>query len=322
MINNYEYSPDNGTTWISTDSVNTTHTIQNLTPGETYNFKVRASNNAGNGTASDTVPVTLLGFRTGVGFDRIQLTWTQPTAITNISKYQYQQNGDAWADIPGSTASTTSHGISALTPGTSHTLLIRAVDSSDNVLVTSDEKTVVVGKIASGTDRLMLTDADYFGGTMEISQDGNTLFVGAYNDDTAGENKGAVYIFSRAEDTWKYETKIAHGVGGLWIEDNNTNFGSAIAVSSNGNTLFVGAMGDNTGGANKGAVYIFTKNGNTWSYTGKIAHGAGNLSLENFEFLGSAIAYRTSRGRKHPCRWCVWEESLQPVVCRCRVSVY
>lgn len=125
---------------------------------------------------------------------------------------------------------------------------------------------------------------DHFGHTVTLSADGNTLAVGAIFEDSnatgvdgnqadnSASQSGAVYIFTRSGAVWSQQTYVKAsntGAGDL--------FGYAVALSSNGNTLAVGAyleasnatgingnQADNSAGS-AGAVYVFTRTGIAWS---------------------------------------------------------
>jgi hypothetical protein len=133
------------------------------------------------------------------------------------------------------------------------------------------------------------TDAyDYFGYSVSISENGNTLAVGAYKEDSAatGVNgsqtndcanttpincaleSGAVYVYTRdGTGVWNNTP--------VYIKASNTDpvdrFGKSVSLSGDGNTLVVGAMheasnatginGDQTNNLSglSGAVYIFSR---------------------------------------------------------------
>lgn len=130
-----------------------------------------------------------------------------------------------------------------------------------------------------------ITDAvgDHFGKTLSLSDDGNTLAVGAYRehgsnsgingDQSSGTRlSGAVYVFKRSGTEWSQQA---------YIKASNTGysdyFGFALSLSGDGNSLAVGApeedsnatgidvnQSDNSA-SNSGAVYLFTRNGETWN---------------------------------------------------------
>jgi hypothetical protein len=56
-------------------------------------------------------------------------------------------------------------------------------------------------------------------------------------------------------------------------------FGSALAISGDGNTALVGGSGDNAGA---GAVWVFTRSGSTWSQQGPKLTGGGEVGAGKF----------------------------------------
>lgn len=125
--------------------------------------------------------------------------------------------------------------------------------------------------------------ADWFGASVDLSADGNTLAVGALwessdavgiNGDQANNNaeqSGAVYIFLRNADSWEQQA---------YIKASNTEafdgFGGSIDLSVDGNTLAVNAYeASNAIGINgnqdsneafgSGAVYLFTRDSSMWT---------------------------------------------------------
>ena len=116
-------------------------------------------------------------------------------------------------------------------------------------------------------------NSDYFGWSIALSSDGNTIVVGAKGDDSS---KGAVYHFRWNGFTWETNKLIVSG--GL----NSDNLGYSVAISSDGNTIVAGATGDNS---STGAVYRFQWNGSTWN-TEKLIAFDGAVS----DLLGSSVA--------------------------------
>src|SRR6266852_7875888 len=132
-----------------------------------------------------------------------------------------------------------------------------------------------------------------FGHFVSLSQDGNTLAVSAYFEASAAKGingnqndksipqAGAVYVFTRTGTNWSQQAYIkASNAGEAAVGDqlgDGDQFGFSIGLSADGNTLAVGAIGEDSGakGINgdendnsqqgSGAVYIFVRNGATWS---------------------------------------------------------
>jgi hypothetical protein len=126
--------------------------------------------------------------------------------------------------------------------------------------------------------------SDGFGFAVALSGDGSTLAVSANFEDSAAtgvnstqrdegaDGAGAVYVFRRRGATWLQQA---------YVKASNTaagdRFGYSLALSDDGNTLAVGAIGEDSGAAGvngnqsdnaaeqAGAVYVFSREGATWS---------------------------------------------------------
>ncbi len=141
--------------------------------------------------------------------------------------------------------------------------------------------------------------ADFFGVSVALSADGNTLAVGAQNEDSSAtgvggnqtadtaSNSGAVYLFSRNGAAWAQQAYVKASNTGA-----GDSFGKTLSLSADGATLGVGAPNEDSnatgvGGnesddseANSGAVYVFYRSGTTWSqqtYVKASNTGAGDL---------------------------------------------
>ena len=104
--------------------------------------------------------------------------------------------------------------------------------------------------------RLSASDSDaedYFGSRLATDGAG-TVVVGAYGDDSAGENAGAAYVFTRADTgEWREVTKLVAPTDDAAAGD---FFGSAVAVGAE--TVVVGAFGAE-GGEYAGAAYAYSR---------------------------------------------------------------
>ena len=104
---------------------------------------------------------------------------------------------------------------------------------------------------------------------MALSVDGNTLVVGAPGE---GYSTGAVYLFTRSGTRWNETTYFTAS-----NPDISDNFGTAVAISADGNTLAVAATGEdsnatgiggdqnNDSAAYSGAVYLFLRSSGVWT---------------------------------------------------------
>lgn len=114
--------------------------------------------------------------------------------------------------------------------------------------------------------------AGYFG--YAIAVDGDTAVIGVYND-TVRPNvrQGSAYVFARNGASWRESQQIFASDGAP-----EERFGFAVAIS--GDVIVVAtpyAKGEDREGSGK--AYFFTRNGNTWTQTGR---AFGQRPLESF----------------------------------------
>jgi hypothetical protein len=139
---------------------------------------------------------------------------------------------------------------------------------------------------------------DYFGSSVDLSADGNTMAVAAHWEASAATGingnqadnsipqAGAVYIFTRSGDRWTQQAYIkASNTGEKQSGEGETlvgggdgdQFGFSLSLSADGNTLAVGAVGEDSTAAgingnqsdnsavSAGAVYVFRRTGSSWA---------------------------------------------------------
>lgn len=147
--------------------------------------------------------------------------------------------------------------------------------------------------------------SDLFGYVVALSADGATLAVGAPQEDGGATgidgngadnsltDSGAVYVYARQGDQWTLQAYLKASNPGA-----DDRFGRAISLSSDGNTLAVGAAGEDSAaiGVNgdqlsnaasgAGAVYVFERGNAGWAQTSyvKATNTASGASF------GSAVA--------------------------------
>ena len=91
-------------------------------------------------------------------------------------------------------------------------------------------------------------EGDHFGGSVTVS--GDTVVVGAYADDDNGSRSGSAYVFRYSGTAWVEEAKLTASDGAA-----DDFFGFPVAVS--GDTVVVGAGGDDDNGIDSGAAYVY-----------------------------------------------------------------
>jgi cysteine-rich repeat protein len=128
---------------------------------------------------------------------------------------------------------------------------------------------------------------DRFGTSLALSDDGNTLAVGASHEDSnatgidgnqgndSADDSGAAYVFVRSNGVWSQQA---------YVKASNTGahdlFGASVALSGDGSTLAVGAPGV------AGAAYVFARVDGTWS---EQAHANG-IGTEPGDSFGESVA--------------------------------
>ena len=115
---------------------------------------------------------------------------------------------------------------------------------------------------------------DEFG--ISVAVDGETILVGAHQDDHNGTDAGAAYLFTRPYTGWADSpetTKLipADGAPG-------DQFGISVAVD--GNTAVIGANKDDDNGDDSGSAYVFTKVSGVWSQRAKLTASDGEAGDE------------------------------------------
>ena len=185
-------------------------------------------------------------------------------------------------------------------------------DEDDNSLYNSGAVYVYVRSSDDWTQQAYIKasntgQSDMFGLSLALSGDGNTLAVAAPweasgatgvngdQDDNSIPQAGAVYVFTRAGDTWTQQAYVKASNTGRKGEGDDVEgdqFGFSVALSADGNTLAAGSVSEDSSsmGVNgvqtddsasgAGAVYVFTKTGDQWAqqaYVKSGNHGGGDL---------------------------------------------
>jgi hypothetical protein len=168
---------------------------------------------------------------------------------------------------------------------------LRVVKGSRPFFDPSVDSLSAANSIYPRNERLAASDGaagDNFGRSVAIS--GNTAVVGAPHDGVGSNaSQGSVYIYVRSGDAWVQQgSKLTASDGAA-----DDYFGWSVAID--GDTIVVGAKGDDTTNSDRGSAYIFTRSGTTWSQTEKLTNRSDwevNSVPESTsgEFFGSSVA--------------------------------
>lgn len=127
---------------------------------------------------------------------------------------------------------------------------------------------------------------DEFG--LKVAISGDTAVVSSWHDDIGtNADQGSAYVFVRSGASWILQQKLTASDGAA-----GDNFGYSVAVTNvnfpSQTVIMVGAYGNDAGGPNRGAVYVFVRSqgGTSWSQQGKLTAPDG---VDNDAF-GNAVA--------------------------------
>jgi Flp pilus assembly pilin Flp len=113
------------------------------------------------------------------------------------------------------------------------------------------------------------------GTSVALSSDGTILAVGTAGNGTMGY-PGQVQIYRNVSGTW---TQIGNDINGA---ANGDAFGQSVSLSSDGNTVAIGAPFNASAGTMRGQVKIFANNSNTWTQVGATINGEANNDQSGF----------------------------------------
>ncbi len=126
---------------------------------------------------------------------------------------------------------------------------------------------------------------DVFG--CAVAVDGDTIVVGAKNDDDNGTNSGSAYVFERNQggaDNWGQVAKLTPSDGAEFDD-----FGETVAIS--GDTVVVGSWHDDVGAVtDQGSAYLFGRHQGGADSWGEVTKLVGSDSASGDWFSRGAVA--------------------------------
>ncbi|MDA8962900.1 thrombospondin type 3 repeat-containing protein [Pseudomonadales bacterium] len=170
------------------------------------------------------------------------------------SAYVYVRSNGVWSEQAKLTASdgagSDNFGYSVSIDG--DTAVIGAFEDDDNGDRSGSAYVYVRSNgVWSEQQKLTASDGaadDLFGWSVSI--DGDTAVIGAFEDDDNSYDSGSAYVFVRTNGVWSEQQKLRASDGA-----SDDQFG--ISVSIDGDTVVIGAYGDDDNGGISGSAYIF-----------------------------------------------------------------
>jgi len=243
-----------------------------------------SDNSSGNQSAI-TLPDAPTLSLTGQSIKTFAFNWPEVSGATGYRLLENPDDVSGYPEIASIAADATSHELDVFLPGRINASYILAACNSDGC--TDSDPVFVDTNLAEAVGYFKASNADeddQFGYSVALSSDGSTMAVGAREeqssatgvegnqDDNSANASGAVYVFQKDGDSWQQQA---------YVKASNTDgvdwFGEAIALSTDGNTMAVGArledsaatgingiQSDNSADSS-GAAYVFVRDGEVWT---------------------------------------------------------
>lgn len=238
----------------------------------------------------------------------MRFSWNDVSGATYYRIYQHRDGAPGFTHI-GEDLPATSHSHKIAVQPLNGSVALYFLEACNTAGCTASNSVNTLSHVlqAIGYFKTYNTDAhDNFEISLASSEDGNTLAVGAPGESSGATGvggsqtsspgaakSGAVYIFTRDDGAWSQQA---------YVKASNTSagdsFGIAVSLSSDGNTLAVGAYLEDSPGtgingyqgdiadnsSNRGAVYVYTRSGGNWSQQ---AYVKASNSRDNAYFGGA-----------------------------------
>ena len=151
------------------------------------------------------------------------------------------------------------------------TSMIKLVEARGSSIAISGDTLLATDKVyvRSGNSwflQQMLAPADpdsAFGFVIAAAVHNNTAIIGAPLRGDQGINAGAAYVFARIGNAWVQQAK-------LLASDGQPNAGFGASVGFDGDTIVVGAPGEDGAVDGSGAAYVFVRAGAEWTQQAKL----------------------------------------------------
>lgn len=123
---------------------------------------------------------------------------------------------------------------------------------------------------------------DHSGNSIDLSDDGSVLAIGATDNDGNGNNSGNVRIYQYAEGAW---VQMGQDIDGESINDYS---GGSVSLSANGQIVAIGADKNDGSGSDSGHVRVYQYVSESWTQLGQTINGeapndwsGGSVSLSS-----------------------------------------
>jgi len=283
--NDNEYGVNHGSAYIFENKVKPTDVNPPSGLSELYKFTADAPT-MGN-TFGRSVALNATGDYALVGEDRRDVG-----AMADVGRvYAYTRTNQQWTQVatiePSDAVANDLFGTSVAMNSDATIALIGSPYRDDSGIVNRGAVYIYTRSGSTWTFQQKIlapnsAQEDVFGESVAVNSDATIAFISAWRDDGGISERGGVYYYTRSGSTWTYQNLIL--ASDASVDD---YFGYRIALNSSGDYALISAHGKNEGGLpDSGAIYIYTRSGNTWTYQGRI----NQPDREASNLFGSALS--------------------------------
>ncbi len=218
-----------------------------------------------------------LGFSVSISGDTAVVgAWADDdNGFSSGSAYIFTRSGGVWTQqaklLPSDARVIQRFGWSVSISADGDTALIGAVWDDDNGDFSGAAYIFTrSGGVWTQQAKLLPSDGatdDLFGNSVSITDDGDTVLIGARGDG-GGFFFGSAYVFTRSFGPWVQLAKLLPA-----DLDLGDAFGTSVSIS--GDTAVIGAPGDDDNGEQSGSAYVFTQSGIFWTQQAKLLPSDG-----------------------------------------------
>ncbi|MDG1312137.1 MAG: flagellin, partial [Porticoccaceae bacterium] len=200
----------------------------------------------------------------------------------------YDWNGSAWiqrgADIDGE-SSNNYNGQSVSISADGSIIAMGAVKNNGNAGHVRIYYWSGSSWIQRGGDIDGEASGDEIGQSVALSADGNSIVMGAQFNDGGGSNSGHARVFD-----WNGSGWVQRG-GDIDGERSGDYSGISVSITDDGNSVAIGARGNDDGGSGAGQARVYNWNGSAWVQRGSDIDGesSGDGSAQSLTLSGDGI---------------------------------
>ena len=214
--------------------------------------------------------------------------WNDGAGANSGSVRVYDWNGTAWnqrgTDIDGE-SSNNYNGQSVSISANGSIIAMGAVKNNGNAGHVRIYSWNGSAWVQLGADIDGETAGDEIGQSIALTADGNSIVMGAQFNDGGGSNSGHARVFDWNGSDWVQRGTDIDG------ERSGDYSGISVSITDDGNSIAIGARGNDDGGSGAGQARVYNWDGSAWVQRGSDIDGesSGDGSAQSLKVSGDGI---------------------------------